>query len=383
MAARPRKHNSPDVPNLYGKLDNKSGKTFYQYKDIRTGTFSGLGSDRIIAERQARQLNAVISQQIIDQETRAILEKDNSQGITVQAWYEQYIQILKERFEHGEIKQATFNQKRWAFSAVLKSHGKAKLGQLTTMEISKILKGYVKADKATMGQRVRTVLIEFFDEAIAAGQYPADKPNPASVTRTPRKKIKRARLTTDFLLEVMEWAKANQKPYLWHSYLLAATTGQRLDDIGNAQFKNVMTVEGVKYLGFEQGKTGTKVGIPLDLKLDVLDISVGDVVAMCRDNVVSPWLFHHSKKVGMADKGSRVRVKSLSNGFAEAVRAVKPDWGDNLPPSFHELRSWSEREYKKQGINTQHLLGHKHQSTTDVYADSRGHDWIIVDATGQ
>jgi len=384
MAAAPRKQKFTNVPNLYVKRDKRTGKLACQYKDIRTKKFHGLGSDLAIAVSQATKLNAIIAQQIIDQETQAILERNASHGITVNAWYQRYTDILAERLEHNEIKKSTFDQKRWAMSAVLKSHGKIILADLNTMAISKILNAYAKAGKATMAQRVRTVLIELFDEAIAAGHFPADKPNPARVTRAPRIKVKRARLTIDFFKEVLAWAKENQKPYLWHSYLLAVSTAQRLDDIGKAQFTDVRVTDGVKYLGFTQTKTGTKVAIPLDLKLDEIGYTVGDIVTMCRDNVLSPHLFHHSKKIGKAEKGSKVRVKSLSNGFAAAVRAVRPDWGESLPPSFHEMRSLAEREYKKQGINTQKLLGHKHQTTTDTYADARGHDWIIVTTgTGQ
>ena len=99
---------------------------------------------------------------------------------------------------------------------------------------------------------------------------------------------------------------------------------------------------------------------------------------MCRDRVVSPHLFHHVRRTGKTDPGDKVRAKSLSIGFAKAVRALKIDWGDYDQPSFHEIRSLSEREHKKQGINTKNLLGHKHQTTTDTYADPRGHDWIVV-----
>lgn len=380
--AAPRKTKFTNVPNLYVKRDVRTGKLSCQYRDIRPNAIKewwGLGNDLQLAEHRARQLNAVIAQQIIDQETQAILQLDRSHSITVIQWHAEYIEILRDRVAHKEIKQSTFDQKRWAFKSVLEVHGKQKLSQLTTVAISKLIANFSKAGKQTMAQRVRTVLIEFFDEAIAAGHFPADKPNPAKVTRMPRIKVKRARLTTEMFLSALDWARANQRAYLWHSYLLAATTAQRLDDIGNASFKDVVATESGKCLTFIQSKTGTKIMIPLALRLDILDISVGDVVRMCRDNVASPWLFHHSKPVGKAKKGDQIRIKSLSNGFAQAIRAVQPNWGDNLPPSFHEIRSWSEREYRKQGINTQKLLGHKHQSTTDIYADTRGHDWILVD----
>lgn len=229
-----------------------------------------------------------------------------------------------------------------------------------------------------MAQRIQTVLIDLFAEAIAAGHYPANQPNPAAVTKQPKTKTKRARLTLDVFVKAFEWAKENQAPYLWKSYILALVSAQRLDDIGNARFRDIRKQDNAEYFSFTQGKTGTKLLIPMGLRLDAIDVSVGEAVSQCRDKVVSPFLFHHAKYVGRAKPGTKVRTKSLSNGFAEAIRAVKPNWGEHNPPSFHEIRSLAEREYDKQGINTQKLLGHKHQTMTDVYADTRGHDWVIV-----
>ncbi|MEH6578067.1 MAG: tyrosine-type recombinase/integrase [Amphritea sp.] len=84
--------------------------------------------------------------------------------------------------------------------------------------------------------------------------------------------------------------------------------------------------------------------------------------------------------MGAATRGHQISANKLSDGLADAIKSLGIDWGENTPPTFHELRSLAEREYKKVGINTQYLLGHKHQKTTDNYADARGHDWIIVEA---
>lgn len=53
-------------------------------------------------------------------------------------------------------------------------------------------------------------------------------------------------------------------------------------------------------------------------------------------------------------------------------------WGGRTPPTFHELRSLSERLYRDQGINTQALLGHRHARMTEVYNDPRGAEWGTV-----
>jgi len=377
MAPRPRKNNSTSVPNLYERK-LASGKVSYRYKDIRTNKFHPLKSDLETAEKQAKQLNAIISQQLIEEETRKIINNASSSSITVGAWCERYQELLNDQLDAGIIKKSTLDQKRWALNPVKATYASKKLSQFSTLDINKLIKSYTQQGKATMAQRIRTVLIDMFAEAIAEGYFPANQPNPAVVTKMPRAKVKRARLTVDVFSAAVDWAKENQPSYCWKSYLFALVTAQRLDDIGNAQFKDIKERDGAYYFGFTQGKTGAKLLIPLELRLESINVSVGEVVGLCRDKVVSHHLFHHSKFAGKAKPGSKVRTKSLSVRFAEAIKAVKPNWGENTPPSFHEMRSLSEREYQKQGIDTKKLLGHKHQTTTDTYADARGHDWVVV-----
>nr|WP_245578312.1 tyrosine-type recombinase/integrase [Marinobacterium litorale] len=335
------------------------------------------------AEARARQLNAVIGQAIIEAETRKILAREDSIDISVGAWIDSYHALQAEYVAGGQIKQSTADHRRYMLTPVKKRFGKRKLVDLDTRSISALMKEYVKQNKTRTANSIRTVLIDLFAEAIGAGHFPADKPNPADVAKAPRNKVKRARLMMPVFLEALAWAKEHQQPYLWRSYLLALLTGQRLDDVGKARFKDVQKIDGVEYLGFVQTKTGTKVLVPLDLGLPSIGLTVRDVISMCRDGVVSPYLFHHCRSAGMAKPGSKIRVKTLSNGFAEAIRAVRPahTWGDYDPPPFHELRSLAEREYKTLGVDTQKLLGHKHQSMTETYADVRGHDWIVVPLT--
>lgn len=378
MAARPRKQSMTVVPNLYGKRDSRTGKLSFQYKNIQTNKFHGLGSDLKVAEKQARQLNAIIGQALIDEAAATILNKGIGDGALVSAWIDQYISILKGRLDNAEIKERTFTQTRSIFLTVKKSHGTMRLSAFNTVVISKLLSEYTKADKARMAQRVRTCLIDLFAEAIAVGCFPADKPNPAEVTKTPRAKVKRARLTLEVFKQALEWSKQNQKQHFWAGYLLAILTGQRLRDITSSQFKSIRTIDGVSYLGFEQAKTGTKILIPLDLKLNSIGYSLGEVLAICRDRVVSQYILHHSKALGLAKLGDKLSEASPSYAFAKAIKALNIDWGQYKPPSFHEIRSLAGREYAKQGIDIQKLLGHKHLATTEIYSDARGHEWIKV-----
>ena len=72
--------------------------------------------------------------------------------------------------------------------------------------------------------------------------------------------------------------------------------------------------------------------------------------------------------------GQRIELSSLSTRFNEIIRAVHGDgvYAEREWPSLHEVRSLSERLYRSQGIQTQHLLGHKNQEMTDKYNDERG-----------
>ena len=71
--------------------------------------------------------------------------------------------------------------------------------------------------------------------------------------------------------------------------LLAVVTGQRLSDICKMKFTDIED----NHLLVEQTKTGAKIAIPLALRCHQLDISLGEVISLCRDQVLSQYLFHH------------------------------------------------------------------------------------------
>ncbi len=195
--------------------------------------------------------------------------------------------------------------------------------------------------------------------------------NPAEVAKKPHVKISRQRLTFD------EWKliyKAAEKDnyFLQRAMLLALVTGQRLADICNMKFSDIED----NYLLVEQGKTGAKIAIPLALRSQQLNVSLGEIISMCRDKVLSPYLLHHHHAKGTAKRGGKVMPGTLTVAFSKARDEVEYNWEENgTPPSFHEQRSLSERLYRTQGIDTQVLLGHSSKTMTDRYNDSRGKEW--------
>lgn len=81
-----------------------------------------------------------------------------------------------------------------------------------------------------------------------------------------------------------------------------------------------------------QHKSGSLVRLSLDLRLGVINMSVGDVVSRCRDRVVSRHLVHHAKNSAKARAGAAVNKMTISRGFKNARNLSSLTW-DN-PPSF-------------------------------------------------
>lgn len=108
-----------------------------------------------------------------------------------------------------------------------------------------------------------------------------------------------------------------------------------------------------------------------------------DVIARCRDYVVSPYLVHFFRSTSQAKRGDAVSSRTLTMRFSAARDKTGIAWENGTPPTFHEQRSLAERIYRKQGnVDTRRLLGHKSQHQTDVYNDNRGKDWLTITVSG-
>ena len=223
-----------------------------------------------------------------------------------------------------------------------------------------------------MAQVVRMVLIDVFKEAQHAGYVPPGY-NPAKATKQPRNRVKRERMTLEEWRTIYQQAK-NHPPYLQCGMLLALTTGQRIGDICKMKFSDIWD----DMLHIQQEKTGSKLAIPLSLKCEAINLSLRDVVAQCRDAVVSKYLVHYRHTTAQAKRGEKVTPNTLTTTFKKARDKCGLTWEKGTAPTFHEQRSLSERLYREQGINTQKLLGHKTQNMTDRYHDDRGKEWQII-----
>lgn len=373
MAARPRKNNV-SVPNLYPLYSRKVNKVYWRYKHPVTGKFHALGTNEAEAIAIATEANT----RLAEQRTRQILAisdriaTSKGKAITTSTWLDRYQAIQDDRLKSGDIRLNTYKQKAKPVSLLRERAGMKLISAVDVRDIAQLLDEYIAAGRPRMAQVVRSVLIDVFKEAQHYGEVPPGY-NPALATKQPRRKITRQRLSLEEWKKIFDIADATHR-YMGNAMLLALVTGQRLGDISRMKFSDIWD----DHLHVIQEKTGSKIAIPLSLRLNAINWSLRDVVARCRDYAVSAYLVHFFRPTSQAERGAQVKANTLTMNFSKARDLARIDWGEGSPATFHEQRSLSERLYKEQGLDTQKLLGHKTQQQTDRYHDDRGKGWSKV-----
>ncbi|MFV7360926.1 site-specific integrase [Citrobacter portucalensis] len=373
MAARPRKNNV-SVPNLYPLYSRKVNKVYWRYKHPVTGKFHALGTNEAEAIAIATEANT----RLAEQRTRQILAisdriaTSKGKAITTSTWLDRYQAIQDDRLKSGDIRLNTYKQKAKPVSLLRERTGMKLISAVDVRDIAQLLDEYIAAGQPRMAQVVRSVLIDVFKEAQHYGEVPPGY-NPALATKQPRRKITRQRLSLEEWQKIFDIADASHR-YMGNAMLLALVTGQRLGDISRMKFSDIWD----DHLHVVQEKTGSKIAIPLSLRLNAIKWSLRDVVARCRDYAVSPYLVHFFRSTSQAERGAQVKANTLTMNFSKARDLAEIDWGTGTPATFHEQRSLSERLYKEQGVDTRKLLGHKTQQQTDRYHDDRGKGWSKV-----
>lgn len=373
MAARPRKNNV-SVPNLYPLYSRKVNKVYWRYKHPVTGKFHALGTNEAEAIAIATEANT----RLAEQRTRQILAisdriaTSKGKAITTSTWLDRYQAIQDDRLKSGDIRLNTYKQKAKPVSLLRERAGMKLISAVDVRDIAQLLDEYIAAGRPRMAQVVRSVLIDVFKEAQHYGEVPPGY-NPALATKQPRRKITRQRLSLEEWKKIFDIADATHR-YMGNAMLLALVTGQRLGDISRMKFSDIWD----DHLHVIQEKTGSKIAIPLSLRLNAINWSLRDVVARCRDYAVSAYLVHFFRSTSQAERGAQVKANTLTMNFSKARDLARIDWGEGSPATFHEQRSLSERLYKEQGLDTQKLLGHKTQQQTVRYHDDRGKGWSKV-----
>lgn len=278
---------------------------------------------------------------------------------TLGEWADLYASIV----ETQEIQAKTLANRRCHIRRIVQQLGHRPVGNVKPHEIGQMIADLQKIHPVA----AKRTLIEMrcmFNQAVINGWASS---NPASAVRMPKARVVRQRLSMLQWQEIYAYSKVHQPPWVHRLFLLALVSGQRRSDLLAARFGHVWD----DYLHIEQQKTGARIALPLALKLDVLGVSLGEVVELCQgyapcDSAEDGFLIR--KTTGAAPVGA-----SASWRFEEAREKSLPRHdGKGTPASLHEIRSLSERMYRRQGINTMVLLGHNSQAMTDLYNKDRG-----------
>lgn len=345
---------------------------YYSWRHPKTREEFGLGRDKAKAFAQAVEANIHI-QKLTDR-PRLIHRLTGEGERSVEAWNTRYqAAIAKQNYAAVTLK----GYRSLGARLVRMLGAETPVGSIRALPVSQMLEAVVLEGKARTAQALRKFAQGWFREALVAGWT---EESPVHDTRlSVSVEVKRSRLTLDLFMRLYESA---DPVWLKNAMALALVSGQRREDVAEAQFKDFHDGGWWCVQASEKGANAHRIFIPLDLRLEAFGMSLGDVVAQCRrSGVLSKHLVHKTEPHGNSPIGRKIWIDTVSKRFAAAVAALGIDWGEKTPPSFHEIRSLSERLYAAQGINTQELLGHSHASTTAIYKDVRGSEWTRIKTT--
>lgn len=338
---------------------------YYSYVHPLNKTEKGLGRDRKYAIEWARRANAKAWASRGD-----VTPEDWVMGQTNPrtwgAWCDRFESLTAEKplAKRTQAKYAgMLRRARAAWPAELAADA------VDVLMVADVLNA-LKAEKPAMAKAYRSYLKELFRACCENGWR---KDNPAEVTAEIKAPSQRARLELPRFTAIYNDPRTQQ--WLRNAMALALVTGQRREDIVNAQRRDIRD----GHWWCEQGKTGNRVAIPLSIRLEVFGMSLADVLKQCQaTNILSPHIIHQTVRGGGSKPGAKIRVGSVSYKFRDAVARLQANWGDKTAPTFHEIRSLSSRLYKTQGnVDTKQLLGHKSDASAALYADARG-GWVTV-----
>lgn len=354
-------------PNLY-----ESGG-YYRWRNPMDGQWHSIGRDRAQAIAEAVEANLHI--QGLLQKRRLVDRVAGIDGDTVAEWCAKYRVKLQEKLDGEEIARSTHDSYKQKAAMVETAWGSLKINAITTRNAAEFLARWEDAGKKRMAQAMRSFLIDFFNAAMAAGWAAS---NPVVPTKAPRVKVTRERLTLEAFLAIHQVAVEHFHPWVARSMELALVTGQRREEIrelgpGNVRDGKLWVVPG------KTEKHGTRICIPLDLRLQAVNWSVGEVISRCKDYILSRHFIHHAARVGRSKPGDPIRKQTISGMFADARDKSGLTWAGD-PPTFHEIRSLAARLYAKERGDdfAQALLGHKTAKCAALYRDSRGAEWIEI-----
>ncbi len=356
----PRRRNARNRP-LPAGMRERAGYYSWTSPD---GKEFGLGRDK--AEAVAQVIEATLHAQGLANKVRLVDRMSGSADRTFGAW----MTLFETKLAGRKLAANTRRSYRSLAKRARTMFGDdAMVERITTLEVANAFAKIQEEGKARTAQAFRSFLTDVFKGAVAAGWITT---NPVLVTDEITVEVSRARLTLEVYLAVHTVAH----DWLRNAMDLALVSSQRREEVAAAKFADIRD----DHWHCIQRKTGARLRLPLALRLNVVGLSLGDVVKRCRaTGVLSPFLIHQTRPYGNSQPGTRIWVDTVTRRFTDALATLKLDFGAQSPPTFHEIRSLSERLYSDQGgVSTQELLGHADPRSTRLYHDNRGAEWVTV-----
>lgn len=334
---------------------------YYSWRNPENGVEYGLGRDRREAIKQAMQANAHLASKRV-----SLVERITGAANTWAEWCDAFERLLAERESRPNTtrtRKSQMKRLRASFAADRPA------GRIETIDCSRVIDGLKLEGKHRTAQAFRTFLIDCFDRMVAKGWR---KDNPARVLDDVRVKVRRSRLSLEVFTRLYT---TTQIRWFKNALALMLVSGQDREDCAAAMFTDVR--EGCWWN--ERGKTGARIILPLELRLDAFGMSLDEAIRQCRTTgVVSRYLIHQTERGRGATLGKKIHVDIITRTFKAELAKLGLDWGGKQAPTPHEMRSLAARLYKAEGrVNPQELLGHKEASTTSIYTDGRG-EWVRV-----
>lgn len=350
---------------------------YYSYRNPLDGVEYGLGRNKKAAFDQSIEANLRLHGAAI--QPRLIHRITGDGKRTVGKWNEKYRALLIERGKLADVTLRTYKTLGGRMVRMLKPD--TPLSLITPLEVTRVLdETAVIEGKARTAQALRNFMRDSFREARVQGWYVGE--NPVIDTKlSTRVEIQRARLSFDHFMKIYQ--RPGILPWLRNAMALGLVSGQRREDLARAQFHDFHDEGWYLIQQSEKSVDPHKIVIPYELRLKVFGLSLGEVVSQCRrTGVLSKHLVHQTVNRGNSPAGRAIWVDTISHRFAEEIDRLKVNWSPKTPPTFHEIRSLSERLYSAQGgVNTQELLGHNQPETTEEYHDPRGSEWVRIKVT--
>jgi hypothetical protein len=364
MAPRRRKEINRPLPD-YMRVRNG----YYSWRHPETGIEYGLGSDRQKAIKQGIRANASLAGKERDLVARINAEQGKSWGKWIQI-YEPI--LLAGKGDKPLAPNSVKDYRRELRRAASMFDASKAASEITTADIIAELDKLIAAGKMHTAAGMRSHLHESFRQMIPRGWR---KDNPVEAIDLIKVRVKRARLSFDVFKQVYQ---AEEKVWAKNAYALALVSGQAREECALALFKDIR--EGAWWC--DRGKTGARIILPLELRLECFGMSLGEVVKQCRSTgVLSKHLIHQTKNWNRSRAGDPIAFDTISSRFSATLASLGLAWGDKAPPTFHEIRSLSGRLYEdEKRVNPQELYGHADEATTEIYLDERNgkREWIRV-----